>query len=656
MRGQSGWRPVLGIMLALTVWGGVARATQATLVADAHVNSALPGVNSGTLSNVYVGSGYSGLLEFDLSPLPAGTSAAQVAHATLRLYCNRVDTSGAVTVAPVSAAWGEYSVTYASLPTTGSAIGSLQVTQAGAFYTLDVTSTVQGWVSSPTTNNGLALTAASAAVQFDSKENDLTAHPAELDITLVSQGPTGAQGPAGPQGPAGVQGSAGAPGAAGANGAAGAPGPIGPQGLMGPQGPAGPVGAAGPQGPAGVPGAAGATGPVGPAGATGPAGPAGPAGATGPQGPPVSFQGVWQAGPVYSVGDAVSSNGSSYIALSINTGLLPAVNPQAWALLAQAGATGPTGAAGAVGPQGPPGVAGPQGLAGATGAAGPAGPTGPAGASGPVGPQGPAGPAGPAGATGPVGPAGPTGSAGVQGPQGPAGAPGINYRGAWSSLAGYVLNDAVSYNGATYLAVQGSTGSQPDQSPAAWSVLAAAGATGPSGPTGQAATITVGTVTTGAAGTQASVTNSGSATAAILNFTIPQGATGASGGSGTSTGPAAGNFLSMYHGVSYNASYYAVNSPNGSGTEDVTVLTWVPAACTATLLSVYSLQSNPITVTLRVGVLGAMSATTLACTASSGGTCTATGTVPVAASQFVDLGIAGSSGTTAGVWTALSCS
>jgi len=56
-----------------------------------------------------------------------------------------------------------------------------------------------------------------------------------------------------------------------------------------------------------------------------------------------------------------------------------------------------------------------------------------------------------------------------------------------------------------------------------------AGATGKTGPSGAAATITVGTTTTGAAGTSASVTNSGTSSAAVLNFTIPRGAAGSAG-------------------------------------------------------------------------------------------------------------------------------
>lgn len=52
---------------------------------------------------------------------------------------------------------------------------------------------------------------------------------------------------------------------------------------------------------------------------------------------------------------------------------------------------------------------------------------------------------------------------------------------------------------------------------------------GKDGTDGVAATIEVGTVTTGAPGTQASVTNSGTESAAVLDMTIPRGADGASG-------------------------------------------------------------------------------------------------------------------------------
>ena len=61
-----------------------------------------------------------------------------------------------------------------------------------------------------------------------------------------------------------------------------------------------------------------------------------------------------------------------------------------------------------------------------------------------------------------------------------------------------------------------------------------AGADGVQGPQGEgSATVTIGTITTGNAGTNATVTNVGSTTAATLNFTIPRGDTGSTGSTGS---------------------------------------------------------------------------------------------------------------------------
>jgi hypothetical protein len=186
-------------------------------------------------------------------------------------------------------------------------------------------------------------------------------------------------------------------------------------------------------------------------------------------------------------------------------------------------------------------------------------------------------------------------------------------------------------------------------------VLAAQGSAGPTGPAGAAASVSVGTVTTGAVGTQATVTNSGTASAAVLNFTIPQGAPGANGTGGSGGGMSGIPFASMYHAVSFSSNYYSVNNSNSSASEGQSVLTWVPAGCTATTLTVFSEQSSSIVVTLRQGSPLNTVNTPLACTAVTGGSCTATGSVSVAAGSFVDLYITGESGVAAGVWTAVSC-
>ncbi len=979
-------RRIVWLGVGLAAWSAAALpafAVEATLVADAHVNSARPAANSGAISNLNVGGGYTALLQFDLSTLPAGTTAAQVSKATLRLYCNRMDTAGLVSVQPVNGSWGEYGVTFSTLPSLGAAAQVVSVSQAGAYVVVDVTAMVQGWVTAPTTNNGLALTAGTAVVQFDSKENDLTGHTAVLDVALASTvsggvtGPAGQQGPAGPKGdtgaagpagpagpqgapgtsglnyqgayaagviyalhdvvsfagssyvsliagnqantpgvtsewavlaqggtggsgtgvgvayqgtydsaanyglndivsfqgssyisliagnhgntpsssvaqwgalalgavgaqgpagakgatgatgltgPAGPAGAAGPTGATGAKGAPGTPGLVyqgnyssgtnyalgdvvlfqgtsytsllngnqgntpsassaqwgvlspqgptgatglqGPQGVEGAQGPPGQLGSPGekgPQGSQGIPGQAGAQGVTGPAGTQGESGPMGPQGPAGPVG--MTFQGTYSSTVNYGLADGVLFNGSAYVSLvATNRGNTPDVSPSSWSLFA----TGSPGATGPAGPQGPQGLPGASGLPGATGpmgstgATGPQGPAvanymgnyasttnyalhdavsfngstyvsliagnagntpdlsptqwavlaaqGPAGLVGATGAAGPAGAAGATGATGPAGPPGPpvtflggwlvgasygvgsvvgfggssyvaltanvgrepnvspafwavlaqagtAGATGATGAQGPAGAPGtvgVTYRGTWVAATAYHANDVVVFNGATYLAATTSLGSQPDVSPVLWAVLAVNGVVGATGPSGSVATVSVGTVTTGAAGSQATVTNSGTAGAAVLNFTIPQGAPGTGGGGGGG-GTSGIQFVSLYHAVSFNFLFYSVNSANSAVNEVDSVLTWVPAGCAATQLSVFSRQSNSINVTLRQGTPGNMADTALKCSVAPGLACTASGDVTVAAGNFVDFSVSGASGNEAGVWMALTC-
>ena len=252
---------------------------------------------------------------------------------------------------------------------------------------------------------------------------------------------------------------------------------------------------------------------------------------------------------------------------------------------------------------------------------------------------------------------GSTGATGAQGPAGAPGAVGVTFRGTWVGATAYHANDVVGFSGATYLATTTSLGSEPDVSPAQWAVLAVSGAVGATGPSGVAATVSVGAVTTGAAGMQASVTNSGTASAAVLNFTIPQGAAGTGGSGGNGGGGTSGiPFASLYHAVSFNFSFYSVNSANSAATEADSVLTWVPAGCTATQLIVFSRETaNTLTVTLREGAPGSMANTSLVCSVAPGSSCTVTGNVTVAAGNFVDYNITGANGTATGVWTALAC-
>ena len=88
----------------------------------------------------------------------------------------------------------------------------------------------------------------------------------------------------------------------------------------------------------------------------------------------VNWLGAWNSATSYIVDDAVSYQGSSYIAIAPNTNSAP---PSAsWGTLAQKGDTGATGATGATGPQGPAGADGAPGSKWYDGAGAPASGTG----------------------------------------------------------------------------------------------------------------------------------------------------------------------------------------------------------------------------------------------------------------------------------------
>ena len=72
-------------------------------------------------------------------------------------------------------------------------------------------------------------------------------------------------------------------------------------------------------------------------------------------------------------------------------------------------------------------------------------------------------------------------------------------------------------------------------------------------------------------------------------------------------------------------------------------------------LSVFSRQSNTVTVTLRTGDTGKYGEYRSGCSVAPGATCTVSGSVTVAAGNFVDFSVTGASGTAAGIWTALAC-
>ena len=247
----------------------------------------------------------------------------------------------------------------------------------------------------------------------------------------------------------------------------------------------------------------------------------------------MTWAGEWSSSTNYVANQVVYYEGSAYVCIQGNSNLRPDLNTTQWTLMVQkgdTGATGATGAAGATGEKGPVGDTRPQGATGATGSTGPRGP------QGPQGPQGDAGAAAtvtvgsvttgvvgsnasisnsgtsqqavlnftiPTGADGANGTAASvtvgtvtTGTAGTNAsvsnsgdtssaildftiPRGDTGPTGdIEWKGNWNTSTAYGTNEAVYYNGSSYVAVAPSTNVRPDTDTSKWNIMAQAGAQG----------------------------------------------------------------------------------------------------------------------------------------------------------------------------------
>lgn len=69
-------------------------------------------------------------------------------------------------------------------------------------------------------------------------------------------------------------------------------------------------------------------------------GPTGPTGPTGPAGTGIIWRGTWSNVTAYSVDDAVTWQGNSYVAILANTGVTPGTDPTRWLIFAAKGDTG----------------------------------------------------------------------------------------------------------------------------------------------------------------------------------------------------------------------------------------------------------------------------------------------------------------------------
>ena len=239
------------LSLVLFGWSNVSHALTLHVTDDTYIQLNKPNQTNGKSKKLLIrnmGGGDEGqvFVKFDLSAVPAG---ADINQAILRLWVDTIKNPGSITLHEVLAPWEEDTLSAASAPALSGAFATIPIPNVqNSFVTLDLTTVLQGWLTNPSTNHGLALVPESndpVRVELDSKEDVATSHPMELEVALVSGGSPGPAGPQGDPGPPGPPGPAGAQGPSGLLGPQGLPGPQGPIGLPGPQGLPGPEGPGG---------------------------------------------------------------------------------------------------------------------------------------------------------------------------------------------------------------------------------------------------------------------------------------------------------------------------------------------------------------------------------------------------------------------------
>ena len=149
-------------------------------------------------------------------------------------------------------------------------------------------------------------------------------------------------------------------------------------------------------------------------------------------------------------------------------------------------------------------------------------------------------------------------------------------------------------------------------------------------------------------------------TANTLNFTIPQGQTGAagsnaSGGSGTASGGAVFSAFHALPGIGSGLQYYSVSNSSTLSTDNASLLTLMPGSCSISSINLYNTGAQGAELLLRVLSSPTAIPTMTACTNIGAGASTCNFNAPVQmGGKLVDFQ-AGSASGSSSLYTVFTC-
>ncbi len=181
----------LVLIALLGSWMPTARAATLPAAEDSYGTRSKLTLAANKSSTLPVGATHRAYLYFNLADLP---SAATIRYARLRLYLPRVVRAGSgLSVHQVTSSWDESLAsaepTFTATPLTNFTTGL----GTKRFISVDVSSTVQAWLTTPTSNEGFAIAAIpgataalTASVTLGAKEGAGSGYLAELEVEIAT--------------------------------------------------------------------------------------------------------------------------------------------------------------------------------------------------------------------------------------------------------------------------------------------------------------------------------------------------------------------------------------------------------------------------------------------------------------------------------------